>query len=124
MGEAGSNDPLKVRLFPLSLTGTAFSWFSSLPAGTITTWYYLEKKFHEHFYSGDSELKLSHLTSVKQKHDESVTDYVKRFRDTKNRCYSLVITKKEITNLGLSGLRTHIRERVEGYELLNINQVL
>src|SRR6266540_2584008 len=67
LGEAGSNDPLKVRLFPLSLTGTAFSWFSSLPVGTITTWYYLEKKFHEHFYSGDNELKLSHLTSVKKK---------------------------------------------------------
>ena len=93
-----------MRLFPLSLTGTAFSWFSSLPAGTITIWYYLEKKFHEHFYSGDNELKLSHLTSVKQKHDESVTDSIKRFRDTKNRCYSLVITEKDMANLVLSGL--------------------
>src|SRR6266540_4334599 len=122
LGEAGSNDPLKVRLFPLSLTGTAFSWFSSLPAGT--TWYYLEKKFHEYFYSGDNELKLSHLKSVTQKHDESVTDYVKRFRDTKNRCYSLVITEKDMADLVLSGLRTHIRERIEGYEFFNINQVL
>jgi hypothetical protein len=68
-----------VCLFPLSITGTAFSWFSDLPYGSINTWYHLEKKFHEHFYSGDNELKLSHLTSVRQKHDESVTDYVKRF---------------------------------------------
>ena len=30
MGEAGLNDALRVRLFSLSLTGTTFSWFSSL----------------------------------------------------------------------------------------------
>ena len=30
LGEAGFNDALCVRLFSLSLTGTTFSWFSSL----------------------------------------------------------------------------------------------
>jgi hypothetical protein len=124
LGEAGNTDPLKVRLFPLSLAGTAFSWFSALPYGSINTWYHLEKKFHEHFYSGDNELKLSHLTSVRQKHDESVTDYIKRFRDTKNRCYSLVVTERDMADLVLNGLRTHIKERIEGYEYLSISQVL
>ena len=95
-----------------------------MPHGSINTWYHLEKKFHEHFYSGDNELKLSHLTSVKQKHDESVADYVKRFRDTKNRCYSLVIMERDMAGLVLNGLRTHIRERIEGYEFLNVSQVL
>ena len=83
LGEAGSIEELKVRLFPLSLTGTAFSWFAALPHGSILLWSQLEQKFHDHFYSSDNELKLSHLTSVRQKHDESVTDYVKRFRDIK-----------------------------------------
>jgi hypothetical protein len=45
LGEAGNSDPLKVRLFPLSLTGTTFSWFSALPYGSINTWYHLEKNF-------------------------------------------------------------------------------
>ena len=69
-------------------------------------------------------LKLSHLTSVRQKHDESVTDYVKRFRDTKNRCYSLVITERDMADLVLNGLRTHLKEKIEGYEILRVNQVL
>ena len=34
LGEASTIDPLKVRLFPLSLTGTAFSWFC------FTLWFY------------------------------------------------------------------------------------
>jgi hypothetical protein len=35
LGEDGTSDPLKVCLFPLSLTDTYFSWFSALPYGII-----------------------------------------------------------------------------------------
>jgi hypothetical protein len=66
MSEASSAHYLKVRLFPLSLSGIAFSWFSALPQGSILTWAHLEQRFHDHFYSEKNELKLSHLTSVKQ----------------------------------------------------------
>ena len=83
MGIPGSLDHLKIRMFPLSLSDTAFSWFSALSPNSIHTWSQLERKFHEHFYNGDNELRLCHLTSVKQKHDESVAEYVRRFRDTK-----------------------------------------
>jgi hypothetical protein len=84
MSEASSADYLKVSLFPLSLSGNTFSWFSALPVGSIFTWAYLEQRFHDHFYSRENELKLSHLTSIKQQHDESIVDYINRFRDTKN----------------------------------------
>jgi hypothetical protein len=83
MGDASLADYLKVRLFPLSLSGIAFSWFSALPPGSILTWAHLEQRFHDHFYSKENELKLSHLTSVKQQYDESIVDYIKRFRDIK-----------------------------------------
>jgi hypothetical protein len=64
-------------LFSLSLTRTAFSWLSSLPAHCIYVWEPLEQKFHEHFYSSTSEAKLADLTSVRQTRDESVSDYFK-----------------------------------------------
>ena len=91
---------------------------------SIQIWSQLEHKFHKHFYNGDNELRLFHLTSVKQKHDASVVEYIRRFRDTKNRCYSLVISEKDLAELALNGLRTHIKERLEGYEFLTVNQVL
>ena len=56
LGEAGSINELKVRLFSLSLTGTAFSWFSSLAPNSIVSWEQLEQKFHEHFFCGHNEL--------------------------------------------------------------------
>lgn len=65
-GEANS-DTFKLRLFSLSLSGTAFTWFTSLPANYIYTWAQLEQKIHDHFCTGKTELRLSDLTSVRQK---------------------------------------------------------
>ena len=35
LGEAGNQDALRVRLFSLSLSGSAFAWFTTLPANYI-----------------------------------------------------------------------------------------
>jgi hypothetical protein len=42
-GEASANDALKLRMFPLSLSGTVFTWFTSLTPNSIFTWSQLEK---------------------------------------------------------------------------------
>ena len=78
-GEASTNDIYKLRLFPLSLSGVAFTWFISLPPNSVRTWVDLEQKFHDYFFSGETELKLSHLTSVKQKIHEGVAEFIKRY---------------------------------------------
>ena len=51
-GEAVTSEALKIRFFSLSLSGSAFSWFASLPAGSIQSWADLEKRFHAYFYTG------------------------------------------------------------------------
>jgi hypothetical protein len=66
-----------VKFFPLSLTGTAFNWFTSLAPNSINTWAQLEERFHEYFYNGETELKLSDLTSVRQKYTETVSEHQK-----------------------------------------------
>ena len=64
----------------------------------------LEQKFHDYFFSGETELKLSHLTSVKQKIHEGVSEYIRRFIDTRNRCYSLTISDRDLADLAFAGL--------------------
>jgi hypothetical protein len=93
---------LKFRIFPLSLSGIAFAWFTSLAPNPIFTWAQLEQKFHVYFYSGDIELRLSHLISMKQKHNEPAADYIRRFRDTRNRCFNLNISDKDLADLAYS----------------------
>jgi hypothetical protein len=109
-GEASANDVLKLRMFPLSLSGIAFTWFTSLAPNSIFTWTQLEQKFHEYFYSGDTKLRLSYLTAIKQKHNEPATDYIRRFRDTRNQCFNLNISDKDLADLAYSELSQHLKE--------------
>jgi hypothetical protein len=53
-----------VHLFSLSLTGTAFAWYATLPPNSILSWRDLEQKFHEYFFSGDYELDLVDLVAL------------------------------------------------------------
>jgi hypothetical protein len=123
-GEASANDTLKLRMFRLSLSDTAFTWFTSLAPNSIFTWAQLEQKFHEYFYSDDTELILSHLTAIKQKRNESVVDYIRRFRDTRNRCFNLNISDKDLTDLTYLALSPYLKEKLESHVFSNVRQVL
>ena len=101
LGEASAFDFMKVRNFPLSLTSTAFAWFTLLPSCSIGSWAKLEEKFHTHFYSGAHATRLSHHASVRQGRDESVHDFFKRFREIKNRCFHLNISERDLADFML-----------------------
>jgi hypothetical protein len=76
LGELADTEAFCVRLFSLSLTGTAFTWYATLPPNSILSWGDLEQKFQEHFFSGDYELDLVDLVALRQEKDESVSDYI------------------------------------------------
>jgi hypothetical protein len=84
LGEASAHDSFKISLFPLF--GIAFAWFSFLAPNSIGSWNQLEQKFHDHLFSEDYQLKLTDLTSVKQGKDETISNYLTRFKEVKNWC--------------------------------------
>jgi hypothetical protein len=112
---ASAKNALKLRMFPLSLFGTAFTYFTSLAPNSVFTWAQLEQKIHECFYSGDTELRLSHLTAIKQKYNESAAEYIRRFRDTKNWCFNLNIFDKNLADLTYSGLTPYLKDKLESH---------
>jgi hypothetical protein len=123
LGKVGSIVALKVCLFSLSLTSTVFSLFSSLSPNSIDSWEQLEHKFHDHFYSPENELKLLDLTSVRQGHDESVKDYIRRFRYTKTRCFNLMISEKDMVDLAFNGLHSYLWEKLDGHTFIILSQL-
>nr|ABA92716.2 retrotransposon protein, putative, unclassified [Oryza sativa Japonica Group] len=122
-GEASAVDALRVRLFPFSLSGLAFTWFSSLPYNSVNGWADLEKQFHSYFYNGIHEMKLSDLTAIRQRHDESVQDYIQRFRETRNRCYSLALTDSQLADLAFQGLIAPIKEKFPSQEFESLSHL-
>ena len=104
LGEVSVEDAHRVRFFSLSLSGPAFTWFSSLPVNSITNWADLEKKFHTYFYIGIGEKKITDLTTIRQRTNESGTEFLQRFRETKNLCFSLNLTDGQLAALAVQGM--------------------
>ncbi|KAK1670850.1 hypothetical protein QYE76_059009 [Lolium multiflorum] len=110
LGPASVSDQLRVRLFSQSLTGSAFGWYTSLPPDSIRTWKQLEEQFHMQYHSEASESGIADLAQLRQKRGETVTEYIQRFRNLRNRCYSVRITEKEAVELAVAGLATPLKD--------------
>ena len=76
LGKASVEDAHQVCFFSLSLSGPAFTWFSSLPVNSIVNWADLQKKFHTYFYTRTREKKITDLTTIRQKTNESGTEFL------------------------------------------------
>jgi hypothetical protein len=120
----GIIDVHKIRMFSLSLTEVAFNWFTSLPPNLIDFWVSLEQKFHNYNYTREVELRLSDLTSFRQKYTKIVSDYLRWFREIRNRCYKLTIVEKDLADLAFIGLILYLRDKLDGQEFSDTNQLL
>jgi hypothetical protein len=80
----------------------------------------LEQKFHDHFFSVDYELDL---VTLPQEKDESVSDYIRRFRDTRNRCFQIHLTDKQLTGIDFDGLCYYLKEKLEGIQFFTLAQL-
>jgi hypothetical protein len=82
---AGGDDRVKTNFLHTPLSGAARSWLINLPEGSIHPWDQLCAMFIGNFqgtYERPSTVET--LKTIKQKHDESLRDYVKRFYNAKN----------------------------------------
>jgi hypothetical protein len=70
------------------------------------------------------KLRLSHLTSTKQKHNAVVIDYTIRLWDTMNQCFNLNIFYKDLADLAYSRLTLHLKEKLESHVFFDVSQIL
>jgi hypothetical protein len=94
-----------------------------LPPNFILSWGDLEQKFYDHFFSGDYELDLVDLVGLQQTKDESVNDYIRRFWDTRNRCFQIHLAEKQLARLAFNGLRYYLKEKLEGIQFFTLAQL-
>jgi hypothetical protein len=46
--------------------------------------------------------------SLRQKYTETISDYLRRFRKVRNRCYNLTIAEKDLADLAFAGLMMYL----------------
>jgi hypothetical protein len=123
-GEVGNVDALRTHLFSSSLSGPAFSWFTSLQANSIIKWSDLEQQFHNYFFSGINEMKIIDLTRFKQRNDETIAVFIQRFREIRNKCYSLNLGDKQLAELAFQGLLPTLREKYASHDFESLSQLV
>ena len=83
---------------------------------SIANWSDLEKKFHTYFYNGTGERKITDLTTIKRRANESSAEFLQRFRETRNLCFSLNLTDDHLATLVVQEILPTWREKLLGQE--------
>ena len=121
-GDIENDENLRIKYFPSSLTKNTFTWFTTLPPGSVDTWPYLERLFHEQFYMGQSKINLKELASIKRKFTEPIYEYLNRFRLLKSRCFT-VVPEHELVEMAVGGLDYSIRKKLDTQYLRDMAQL-
>ena len=76
----------KLRLFPNSLIGVAFTWYITLPMNSIQSWQEMERQFHTQFFRAELEVCIVELSRVTQKNREMADLFISCFKKMRNKC--------------------------------------
>ena len=85
-GETARNDALLIRQFVQSLKGSAFTWYTQLPPGSIQTWNELQSAFLAQFVSTKAPISIMDLANTYQWPNESANGFISRWRSLKLQC--------------------------------------
>ncbi|KAJ9542012.1 hypothetical protein OSB04_028518 [Centaurea solstitialis] len=103
--EEGRDDAIRLRVFPLTVTGEARAWLRSLEPSSITTWEGLRSKFLSRFFQPSKIDKLrAEIRSFQQQDGETISEAWERFKHLLNSCPSHELNKSEQVQTFYSGL--------------------
>ena len=71
----------------------------------------------------DREKKITDLTTMRQKTNELGTEFLQRFWETRNLCFSLNLTDDQLAALAIQGMLPTWREKLLGQEFDNLGQL-
>ena len=87
MGPFVGDEDLCLCEFSKSLSGYAYTWYTSLKPGSIPTWDDMVDVFYSKYFHGEEIVTLLTLQGTKKRNGEDLMEYIKRFRDIALDCY-------------------------------------
>ncbi|XP_043725816.1 uncharacterized protein LOC122672401 [Telopea speciosissima] len=122
-GNLGGIKAAKLRLFPNSLTGAAFTWYFNLPANSVQSWQKMEELFHTQFYRTEPEVTIADLAKMTQESGETIEGFITRFKTVKYKCPT-PLPKAEYAKMALGGLSFEFRKWFTGQYFLDLGQLV
>nr|ABA93537.1 retrotransposon protein, putative, unclassified [Oryza sativa Japonica Group] len=68
--------------------------------------------------------KFSGQDAIKKRHDEPVLEYIQRFREMWNKCYSLSLTDAQLADLAFQGMIAPIREKFSAEDFDSLSHLI
>ncbi|GJW96196.1 homeodomain-like protein [Tanacetum coccineum] len=88
-----TQDQIMLRVFPMSLTGTASRWLRNEPASLIDTWETLKKEFLSKYCPpARTAKKMEEINNFQQEPDETLYQAWERFKELLLRCPQYYLT--------------------------------
>ncbi|KAI4340162.1 hypothetical protein MLD38_025026 [Melastoma candidum] len=113
LGEAAGNDFWKLKLFPNSLTGDAFTWYASLPSGLVASWTQMQSMFVKTFARLDTPMSMFEVMRIRQANGEHPGQFLMKLRKALLRCRPLIPEKDQLL-LALNALSIPFRKKLQG----------
>ena len=87
LGPYAAYEDLFLREFSKSLCDRAYTWYTNLKPGSISTWDDMVDVFCTKYFHGEEIVTLATLEATKQRNGEDLMEYIKRFKDIALDCY-------------------------------------
>ena len=82
MNMQSASDAVKCKIFPLTLSGDAKTWYGNLKRQSLSSFHELSKEFRSSFAASRRRCRhMVHLNSIRQTANETTRDYMKRFNE-------------------------------------------
>ncbi|XP_074572638.1 uncharacterized protein LOC141829123 [Curcuma longa] len=109
-----SEEDIKLRAFPFSLTGVAKDWLYYLPTGHVSSWIEMKKAFLEKFFPASrTAIIRKNICGIQQVVGESLYDYWERFKKLCSSCPQHQISEQLLVQYFYEGLLPMDRSMID-----------
>ncbi|KAG9453915.1 hypothetical protein H6P81_006819 [Aristolochia fimbriata] len=109
-----SDDAARLRLFKFTLGGRAKTWLNTLPAGSITTWEDIQKKFLGKYFPPAKTIKLrNEILQFLQEPEEHLSEAWERFNGLLKKCPNHKIELWSQIEVFYNGLNINTRSMID-----------
>jgi hypothetical protein len=119
---AGNGD-LCLREFSKSLDDRAYTWYTTLPPGSVKTWEDMVELFCGKYFQAEEKITLVNLHTTKQVSGEDLLQYIHCFRDISLDCYANY-EKGELVRVCIDNMLPKFRAHLENLDISRVAQLL
>jgi hypothetical protein len=123
MGAYASDGDLCLREFSKSLDDRAYTWYTTLPPGSVKTWEDMVELFCGKYFQAEEKVTLVNLHTTKQTNGEDLLRYIHRFRDISLDCYANY-EEGELVGVCIDNMLPEFRAHLENLNISRFGQLL